>query len=174
MEKEPKLKIAGTYIVWEDKVLIHKRAETGSEASWHKFAAPGGKVDGDESFIQAAVRELNEEAGLELSKYGWKVLNKIQGEKADSVMYMRLLKEKPIVKGPQDAGSKKAIDSKFVFLAKGVKGEDAGGGYYWAELSNLISFLRKSENKKYNNPYFLDNLLLLKTKLKKQTRKVAK
>jgi hypothetical protein len=86
-------------------------------------------------------------------------------------MYMRVLKEKPVVKGPQDTGSKKAIDSKFDFLAAGVKGEDAGGGYYWAELSSLIPFLRKPINKKYNNPYFLDNLLLLKNKLKKDTRK---
>ena len=87
---------------------------------------------------------------------------------------MRLLKEKPIVKGPQDAGSKKAIDSAFDFNKKGVKGEDAGNesGYFWADLGTLISFLQKPANKKYCNPYFLDNLILLRRKLRKGTRKL--
>jgi ADP-ribose pyrophosphatase YjhB (NUDIX family) len=171
---EEKLKIAGTYILWEGKLLIHKRAETGSEASWHKFAAPGGKVDPGESFIKTAVRELKEEAGLTLSTGGWKILNKIKGEKADSVMYMRTLKEEPIVKGPQDAGSKKAVDTSFDFNKKGVKGITAGNntGYFWAELPSLITFLQNPKNKKYNNPYFLDNLILLKKKLRNQTRKL--
>ena len=163
----PKLKIAGTYIVWDNKLLIHKRAETGSEASWHKFAAPGGKVDQGEGFLEAALRELKEEAGLTLSSGGWKILQKIKGEKADSVMYMRTLKEKPVVKGPQDKGSKKAIDSSFTF--ESVKGEGAGGGYYWADIKSLLSFLRKSENEKYKNPYFVDNVKLLVKKT--QTRK---
>ena len=169
---EEKLKIAGTYILWENKVLIHKRAETGSEASWHKFAAPGGKLEEGENFLEAALRELEEEAGLTLGKGGWKVLNKVKNDKAESVMYMRLLKEKPIVKGPQDAGSKKAVDSLFDFAKKGVKGEEAGGGYYWADLGTLISFLQKPTNKKYSNPYFVDNLVLLRKKIRGSTRKL--
>ena len=169
---EDRLKIAGTYILWEGKLLIHKRAETGSEASWHKFAAPGGKVDPGESFKEAALRELKEEAGLTLSTGGWKILNKIKGEKAESVMYMRTLKEEPVVKGPQDAGSKKAVDTSFNFNKHGVKGIEADGGYFWAELPSLITFLQNPKNKKYNNPYFLDNLILLKKKLRSQTRKL--
>ena len=165
---EPKIKIAGTYIIWDNKLLIHKRAETGSEASWHTFAAPGGKVDEGEGFLEAALRELKEEAGLILTSGGWKILKKIKGEKADSVMYVRTLKEKPVVKGPQDKSSKKGIDSSFTF--EGVKGEYAGGGYYWADIKSLLNFLRKSENKKFKNPYFVENVkLLLK---KNQTRKL--
>jgi len=165
-----KIQIAGTYIVWNHKLLIHKRNETGSEASWHKFAAPGGKVEGDETFLDAALRELKEESGLTLTKRGFTVLKKIKSDAADSVMYIRTLSKKPVVKGPQDEDSKKAVDMKFTF--DDIGGEVAGPGYYWANIDSLIKFLDVHE--KYKNPYFYENLLLVKKAVKRKFTRKAK
>ena len=162
-----KISIAGTYIVWKNKLLIHKRNTTGSEASWNKLAAPGGKLEKGEDFLTAAIRELQEESGLVLTKRGFKVLNTIQSDAADSIMYIRNLSKKPVVGGPQDSGSKKAIDMKFTFDS--IEGESAGPGYYWADIESLLGFLDK--NKEYNNPYFYKNIVLVQKYLKKNTLK---
>ncbi len=170
MEKE-KLKIAGIYVVWNGHVLIHKRSDkAGSEASWHKFASPGGKVDPEDngSFRTAALRELKEETGLSGSRSKLHVLRKESNENAESVMYFIEYKRKPEVPGP-DKASQKSIDMSFDFEKEGVKGEVAGPGYIWAKISDVLAFLKA--NPKYSNPYFVKNVKLLLKSGKSKTRK---
>ena len=168
-----KLKIAGIYVVWNKKVLIHKRSSSaGSEASWNKFASPGGKVDPDDkgSFRKAALRELKEETGLIAKPSNLRVLFKESSTGADSVMYYIKYVEKPTIKGP-DAASKKSFDMDFDF-AKKIKGEVAGAGYFWADLGSILTFL--NENPKYKNPYFVKNIKKLKKALADGTRRREK
>jgi 8-oxo-dGTP pyrophosphatase MutT (NUDIX family) len=170
-ESPPKLKIAGIYVIWNKKVLIHKRSDkAGSEASWHKFASPGGKVDPEDngSFRTAALRELKEETGLTAKPGSLRVLKKESSTGADSVMYYVKYMDKPTVTGPDEA-SMKSFDMDFDFAKKGVKGEVAGAGYYWADLSSILSYL--NEHPKYKNPYFVKNIQQLK-KVASGTRKV--
>lgn len=48
----------------ENKILLIQRAANDSHAgSWE---TPGGGVDGDETLLQACIREVKEEAGVEL------------------------------------------------------------------------------------------------------------
>jgi hypothetical protein len=167
-----KLKIAGIYAIWNGHILIHKRSDkAGSEASWHKFASPGGKVDPEEngSFRTAALRELEEETGLSGKGKRLHVLQKQFSAGADSVMYWIEYKEKPEVPGP-DKASQKSIDMAFDFAAAGVKGEVAAPAYYWAKISDLLKFLKA--HPKYSNPYFVKNVRLVQAALKKKgTRK---
>jgi ADP-ribose pyrophosphatase YjhB (NUDIX family) len=170
---EQRLKIAGLYVVWNGHLLIHKRSDkAGSEASWHKFASPGGKVDPEDkgSFRTAALRELQEETGLSGKGKAFHILRKESNEHASSVMYWLEYKEKPDISGPDEA-SQKSIDMEFDFLKAGVKGEVAGPGYYWAKISDILKFLKQHE--KYSNPYFTKNVRALLSALKKKhgTRK---
>ena len=170
-----KMKIAGTYIVWNNKLLIHKRGKLMNKNTVHTFGAPGGKVDPGEDFLTAALRELEEEAGLKLSKSGFKVLNKIKNERAESVMYMRILAKKPLVSGPMDKKFADEVELDFDFQGAGLKGESAGpeSGHYWADLNDLFKFLYK--NPEYSNTFLYDNMVLLRKALRSsKTRKVSK
>ena len=169
---DTKMKIAGTYIVWDNKILIHKRGKFADKKTVHTFGAPGGKVDEGEDFLTAALRELDEEAGLKLSKSGFKVLNKIKNKAADSVMYMRILAQKPLVSGPIEK-FRYEVDMAFDFSS--VKGESAGpdSGHYWADLNDLIKFLDK--NPELSNKFFYDNIVLLIKALRaSKTRRASK
>jgi 8-oxo-dGTP pyrophosphatase MutT (NUDIX family) len=167
---DTKMKIAGTYIVWGNKVLIHKRGKPANTKTVHGFGAPGGKVESGEDFLTAALRELKEEAGLTLSKSGFKVLNKIKSE-ADSVMYMRILAQKPLVSGPIEK-CRYEVDMDFDFSR--VKGESAGpdSGHYWADINDLVKFLDK--NPEFSHTFFYDNIILLRKALRSKTRRVCK
>lgn len=171
---QEKLKIAGIYVIWDGHLLIHKRSDkAGSEASWHKFASPGGKVDPEDngSFRTAALRELKEETGLSGSGKKLHVLRKESNENAESVMYWVEYKTKPDVPGP-DKASQKSFDMKFDFEDAGVKGEAAGPGYFWAKISDVLKFLKA--HPKYANPYFEKNVRALLKSTKSKTRKSAK
>ena len=169
--EQPKLKIAGIYVLWDGHILIHKRSDkAGSEASWHKFASPGGKVDPEDkgSFRTAALRELEEETGLSGTGKRLHVLQKESNPNADSVMYWIEYTKKPEIPGP-DKASQKSIDMDFNFLKAGVEGEVAGPAYFWAKIPDLSRYLKA--NPKYSNPYFVKNLRLLKKSAKAKTRK---
>jgi len=170
---ESKMKIAGTYIVWDNKLLIHKRGKLSNKHTVHTFGAPGGKVDPGEDFLTAAIRELEEEAGLKLSKSGFKVLNKVSNERAESVMYMRVLAKKPLVAGPIKTFADE-VDMSFDFSS--IKGESAGpeSGHYWADINALFKFLDK--NPEFSNPFLYDNMVLLRKALrsKRRTARVSK
>ena len=173
---DAKMKIAGTYIVWDNKLLIHKRGKLTNKHTVHTFGAPGGKVDPGEDFLTAALRELKEEAGLTLSKSGFKVLNKVSNERAESVMYMRVLAKKPLVDGPLNDKFKYEVDMDFDFSSEGLKGESAGPetGHYWADLNDLFKFLDK--NPEFSNPFLYDNIVLLRKALRsrRKTARVSK
>jgi 8-oxo-dGTP pyrophosphatase MutT (NUDIX family) len=176
--EQPKLKIAGIYVVWDGHVLIHKRSDkAGSEASWHKFASPGGKVDPEDngSFRTAALRELEEETGLSGAGKRLHVLRKESNKYADSVMYWIEYTKKPEIPGP-DKASQKSMDIEFDFEKAGVKGEVAGPAYFWAKIPDVLTYLKA--HPKYSNPYFVKNVRLLrrstqskKTTTRKQTRR---
>jgi 8-oxo-dGTP diphosphatase len=52
-------------IVQDDKVLLHKRKNTGWMDDY--YDVPSGHVDPHETIIDAAIREVREEVGLEVS-----------------------------------------------------------------------------------------------------------
>ena len=169
------MKIAGTYIIWDNKLLIHKRGKLANKNTVHSFGAPGGKVEQGEDFLTAALRELHEEAGLTLSKSGFKVLNKIKSEAAESVMYMRVLAKKPLVSGPLDAKFKDEVEMDFDFSGAGLKGESAGpdSGHYWADINDLFKFLDK--NPEFSNKFLHENIVLVRRALRAaKTRKASK
>jgi 8-oxo-dGTP pyrophosphatase MutT (NUDIX family) len=64
---------AAIIVIWNDKILIQKRA------GWlgGKYATPGGAIDPLETAEGAALRELNEEAGLVLDSTNMKQLGSI-------------------------------------------------------------------------------------------------
>jgi hypothetical protein len=78
--------------------------------------------------------------------------------------------KQPIIVAPKDEDSKKAVDMKFAF--DDIGGEVAGPGYYWANIDSLIKFLDVHE--KYKNPYFYENLLLVKKVVKRKFTRKAK
>ncbi len=55
-------RIAVAIVVWDDQVLIGRRAETGELDGYWEF--PGGKIEPGESAVQAAERECLEETGI--------------------------------------------------------------------------------------------------------------
>lgn len=58
------VKNASTILISDDYTLIMKK--TYGDRGW---VSPGGMIDGDETPFEAAVRELDEEAGVELCMY---------------------------------------------------------------------------------------------------------
>jgi 8-oxo-dGTP pyrophosphatase MutT (NUDIX family) len=55
---------ASVYVVFENKVLLHKHKKLGL------WLPPGGHIELDEDPNQAALRELKEEAGLDIELVG--------------------------------------------------------------------------------------------------------
>lgn len=62
--QNPKI-IASCLAYWEDKVLWIQRAEEPRRGFWH---IPAGFMEHDESLHEAAIRELQEEAGVSVDK----------------------------------------------------------------------------------------------------------
>lgn len=54
-----------TYVVFQDQVLMHKRAETKSKFPGF-WIGPGGHVEEGEDVMLAAIREIKEETGVTL------------------------------------------------------------------------------------------------------------
>lgn len=64
---KPCVEIASVYIEYEDQILILHRQNNKSEGN--KWGIPGGKVEKNETPLQAALREALEETGFDLSKH---------------------------------------------------------------------------------------------------------
>ena len=61
-----KIRIAVAIVIHQQRVLVGKRTNTASTAKgFHEF--PGGKLEGGECALSAAVRECLEETGLHIS-----------------------------------------------------------------------------------------------------------
>ena len=66
MDKEYRIG-AGAIIVQEERILLVRHSAT---VHGHTvLVGPGGHVENDESIIQAAVREVKEETGLDVNPY---------------------------------------------------------------------------------------------------------
>lgn len=61
----PRAAVAAVYIVYEDKILLLHRQDNKSQGN--KWGIPGGKVDKGETPLQAAIREIKEETGYDIS-----------------------------------------------------------------------------------------------------------
>jgi|688.fasta_scaffold68198_4 mutator protein MutT len=65
---KPRIEIAAVYIEYNNKILLLHRQENKSQGN--KWGIPGGKVDKGETPLQAAIREVKEETGYDISKQG--------------------------------------------------------------------------------------------------------
>lgn len=63
---KPRVEVAAVYIQYNDLILLLHRQEYKSQGN--KWGIPGGKVDKDETALQAAIREVKEETGFDISK----------------------------------------------------------------------------------------------------------
>jgi len=59
----------------DNKILLQRRCNT--KYCNHLYACPGGSVDGDESLIQATIREAKEELGINLKKEDLRIVHVI-------------------------------------------------------------------------------------------------
>jgi 8-oxo-dGTP pyrophosphatase MutT (NUDIX family) len=56
---KPKFEIVGSFLEWDGKILILHRQDF--KAQGNTWAIPGGKIEKDETPIQASIRETYEE-----------------------------------------------------------------------------------------------------------------
>ncbi len=63
---KPRFEIATIYIEYNDQILILHRQNNKSEGN--KWGIPGGKVEKNETPLQALIREIKEETGFDISK----------------------------------------------------------------------------------------------------------
>jgi 8-oxo-dGTP diphosphatase len=62
---KPRFEIAAVYIEHENRILLLHRQESTSQGN--KWGIPGGKVEKNETPLQAAIREIREETGYDIS-----------------------------------------------------------------------------------------------------------
>lgn len=63
---KPKIEVAALFIEHENRILLLHRQETKSQGNL--WGIPGGKVDKEETPLQAVIREIKEETGYDVSK----------------------------------------------------------------------------------------------------------
>lgn len=68
---KPGVEISAVYITFQDKILLLHRQDNKSQGN--KWGIPGGKVEKNETPLQAAIREVKEETGFDIS--GQKIEN---------------------------------------------------------------------------------------------------
>jgi ADP-ribose pyrophosphatase YjhB (NUDIX family) len=153
--------IVTTYIKVKDKLLIHRRAKGSNEEL--TLSTPSGFVDAsDGSYIEAAVREVKEESGLELQDVELMPLRVTQIDGKYMVAFYVERDALPDVPGPQPEFAKE-LDMKYDFAGiSGQKAEAASGsvsGHFLADIAELPKWLRT--NKEFKNRMFYDNLVAL-------------
>lgn len=62
---KPRVEIAAVYIEHNGRILLLHRQENKSQGN--KWCIPGGKIEKDETPLQAAIREVYEETGYDIS-----------------------------------------------------------------------------------------------------------
>lgn len=65
----PKLKVVSCFVRKDDKFLMLLRQ--GHKPEGNKWGVPAGKIDKGESSVDTIVREVFEETGLEIKKFGY-------------------------------------------------------------------------------------------------------
>lgn len=82
LEPTPQFKarfeIAVVYIEYNNQILLLHRQDNASQGN--KWGIPGGKVDENETPLQAAIRETYEETGYDISKQTIETLNTVYVE----------------------------------------------------------------------------------------------
>jgi len=63
---KPRVEIAAVYIEHNENILLLHRQNNKSQGN--KWGIPGGKVEKNETPLQAAIREVKEETGYDISK----------------------------------------------------------------------------------------------------------
>lgn len=86
----PKFEIVGNFIECDGKVLLLHRQDTKNQGN--TWAIPGGKIDKNETPIQASIRETFEETGYKFDKVEYLGFVYIKYEKYDFIYHMTRVK----------------------------------------------------------------------------------
>lgn len=82
---KPRFGIAAVYIESGDRILLLHRQENKSQGN--KWGIPGGKIDKGETDLQAAIREVKEETGYDISKQSLEDLGTVYVEYDDKLHF---------------------------------------------------------------------------------------
>lgn len=63
---KPRVEISAVYLEYNENILLLHRQNNKSQGN--KWGIPGGKVEKNETSLQAAIREVKEETGYDISK----------------------------------------------------------------------------------------------------------
>jgi mutator protein MutT len=75
---KPRIEIAVVYLVYDNKILLLHRQN--NESQGNKWGIPGGKIEKNETPLQAAIREVKEETGYDISKQSIETLQTVYVE----------------------------------------------------------------------------------------------
>lgn len=71
----PKVEVVGCFLEYQDKILLlHRQEQTSQGNLW---GIPGGKLEKNETPLEAAIRETKEETGFDISNQPIIYLNKV-------------------------------------------------------------------------------------------------
>lgn len=71
----PRFEVVSCFVEWQDKILLlHRQEHKPQPDTW---GVPAGKLEGDEDSLQAMVRELREETGLNINKTDLEFLDRV-------------------------------------------------------------------------------------------------
>jgi len=87
-----------------NQVVLIQRKNPPFQGQW---ALPGGFVENDEDLEEAAIRELREETGIELTSmiqvYAFGKPDRDPRQRVVTIAYLAVIKDQPKIKGASDA-----------------------------------------------------------------------
>jgi len=102
-------KNAGIFLIYQGKTLLLKLSYSDK-----KWATPGGKVDKGEGALEAALREMQEETGIEIKIAKLKTLRTDVYKPTNTKLFVMEVTEEPIVKISDEHTAWKMVDLKDV------------------------------------------------------------